>query len=129
METLQKMNGSEPAKVLGWGQELDLTKDGVDMMAQPTRTEAIFSKLSANLDLGEPAIAEVENALKEIGQVTTRSPVEVVAIDDAEKGEEEKEKAPVSVEPEGKRNATSECTGEETGEQEDAVSATVHRDG
>ena len=94
MKSLEELQKSTAARALGWGQELNLTKEGVDLMAEATRTEKIFQKIRDGLDAEQQVVEEVEDSLTKLGRMTLTMPVEVVTIDDAEQeGEKEKEPA------------------------------------
>ena len=80
MKSLEDLQKSNAAKTLSWGQELKLTKEGLDLMPEETRPEKIFSNLSSTLDAEKQ---DVESLL-ELGRMTVRVPSEVVMIDDAE---------------------------------------------
>ena len=54
---------SAEAKLLDWRQSLDLNRGGIDKLAEATRSESIFAKLMEQVELNQPVVVEVNEAL------------------------------------------------------------------
>ena len=85
---MKSAQDSAEAKLLDWNQSLDLSRGGIDKLAEGTRSESVFAKLMEQVELNQPVVFEVNEALAGL-------PAKQVAIeveDEEEKIEGEKKK-------------------------------------
>ena len=54
---------SADAWLLDWNQSLDITRGGIDRLSDHTRTESVFAKLMEQVELNQPVVFEVNEAL------------------------------------------------------------------
>ena len=50
---------SAEAKLLDWRQSLDLSRGGIDKLAEATRSESVFDKLMEQVELNQPVVLQV----------------------------------------------------------------------